>query len=90
MDDRDTVAPFDALRRRLGLSYREFAAVLGVPFSTVYNACTGLSVIPRKATAALQELGLDPQALAQEQRDWLAARGAARRAELRAKLGVSA
>lgn len=76
-----TVAPFDALRQRLGLTLTQFAAILGVPYSTVYGACHGLALVPRKAQAALRELGVCPAALAQEQRQWLADRGAAWRAE---------
>lgn len=78
--------PFDALRQRLGLSITEFAAVLGAPYSTVYGACHGLSLMPRTATAALYELGICPEALAAEQRQWLIDRGAQRRAKLRAQL----
>lgn len=80
------VAPFDALRQRLGLNLTEFAAILGVPYSTAYGACHGLALMPRKAQAALRDLGVCPAALAQEQRQWLSDRGAARRAALRAQL----
>lgn len=78
-------APFDLLRRRLGLSYRGFAATLGIPYSSCYSACQGISGVPCKAAEALRELGEDPEALATAQRDWLAARGRQLRAELRAR-----
>lgn len=80
--------PFDRVRERLGLTVGEFAAALGLPYSSCYNACHGLTVIPRKATEALRELGVCPAAIAQEQRQWLEQRGQQRRAELRARLGV--
>lgn len=83
------VAPFDLVRRELGLSYRDFAATLGVPFSSVYNACTGLSVIPRKAQEALEELGCCPQELVTRQREWLAERAAARRQAILQKAGAA-
>ena len=75
-------APFDAVRLSLGLSHREFAATLGVPYSSAYNCCEGLSLIPRNARQALRELGVDPEALAHQQRQWLADRGQQRRAAL--------
>lgn len=84
--DLSTVAPFDALRQRLGLTLMEFAAILGVPYSTAYGACHGLALMPRKAQEALRDLGVCPAALAQEQRQWLVDRGAQRRRELRAQL----
>ena len=86
MDTAPTVAPFDALRQRLGLNCREFAAALGLSYSSCYNACAGLSVIPRKATGALRELGVDPGVLADEQRQWLVTRGRQCRMELLARL----
>lgn len=82
-------SPFDGVRRRLGLSVREFAATLGIPFSSCYNACAGLTVVPRKAREALRELGVCPVSLALEQKAWLEERGRRRRAELREKLDLA-
>ena len=84
------VAPFDLVRQELGLSYRDFSATLGVPFSSVYNACRGLSVIPRKAQEALKELGFAPEELVARQREWLEERAVARRqAILEKRLGAA-
>lgn len=84
------VSPFDEARQRLGLSCREFAATLGIPYSSCYNSCAGLSLVPRNAAQALRELGVDPEALGRGQRQWLEERGQQRRADLRARLEVQA
>lgn len=86
MPDRST--PFDRVREQLGLSFKDFAEVLGCPFSGVYNAAKGYGGIPRRARVALAELGFDPEQLAGEQAAFLEERSQTKRAALKARLGV--
>lgn len=83
MPDR---TPFDEVRERLGLSYAGFAEVLGLPFSSAYNACRGFCAVPRRARAALVDLGLDPDQIAREQACYMAERATQKREELKARL----
>lgn len=78
--------PFDQVRERLGLTYAAFAEVLGLPFSSAYNACKGWCPVPKRARAALVDLGFDPDQIAREQASYMQARAKQRREELRSRL----
>lgn len=78
-------SPLRELRARLGLTVGEMAAALGLHYSALYNAETGLGAIPRKARKGLQELGVDVDALAIQQAAWVDERAAARREAILAK-----
>lgn len=75
-------APLEEIRLGMNMTRTDFAALLGLPFGACYNACLGLSMIPRRCWPALEELGHDPPALVAETRTWLEERGADRRAQL--------
>lgn len=83
------VSPLQQLRERLGLSISEMAGALGLHYSSYFNAEGGLAGIPRKARLAIAELGVDADALADEQAAWICSRAKARRQAIMAKAEVA-
>ena len=90
MDAVANVAPFDALRQRLGLSILELAEMCGCSYSRIYNAIRGYAPIPRKALEALAELGIDALALRAEHVRWQEQRTQVARADLKQRLQAQA
>ena len=82
-------SPLQKVREELKLTISELAEALGLPYSQVYNCEKGLAAIPRKAKVALAELGIDVDALADRQAEWLADRATARRQAILEKVGVA-
>lgn len=86
----DKVSPVVELRQKFGLTRTELANALQVKYDLVYQAEVGRSRIPKKARAALAELGIDYDDLNKRQDEWAEERARCIRAEVLARVGKGA
>jgi len=84
------MSPLQELREHLGLPIGEMAAALGVSYHAVYHAERSGCGIPRKARAALVELGVDVADLERRQEEWVQERARRLRAELAGRVNIEA
>lgn len=65
-------SPLTTLRESRGMTKARFAMALGIPYSTLHAVETGTILkIGRKLQDGLVAIGVDPEAIAEEQAAWL-------------------
>lgn len=83
-------SPLAQTRSTLDLSRTALAQALGVSYATLYQAEHGLQPLPRRAWLALAEIGVDVGDLERRQSAWFEDLASRLRAEIKARVGVSA
>ena len=84
------MSPIQELREEWGLSITQFAAALGIGYNQAHQTERGRQRLPRKGWAALREIGVDVGDLERRQSAWFEDRASRLRAEIKARVGVSA